>query len=68
MVTKGHRARRLGRAIAKLEGSIELSSKESHAKEQERKYKEQTKREADIAEDYPVEDLRDRSNRRKEQT
>jgi hypothetical protein len=41
MVTRGQR--RLGKTIRKLEGSVELSTKESHAKESEKKYKQRAK-------------------------
>ena len=53
MVTRGQR--RLGRTIRNLENSVELSAKESRAKESERKYKEKIKQEF---EDSPVQDLR----------
>jgi hypothetical protein len=39
VATKGHSGRRLGRTIRHLESSVELSSKESHAKEDEKRYK-----------------------------
>jgi hypothetical protein len=41
MVTKGHR--RLGRTIRILENSVEISAKESQAKEAEKKYREKRK-------------------------
>ena len=53
MVTRGQR--RLGRTIRNLESSVELSVRESRAKESERKYKEKIKQEF---EDSPVQDLR----------
>ena len=39
VATKGHSGRRLGRTIRHLESSVELSSKESHAKEDEIRYR-----------------------------
>ena len=42
MVTRG--ARKLGRTIRKLSNSVELSSKESAAKESERKYREKVRK------------------------
>ncbi len=53
MVTKGER--RIGRTIRKLENSVELSNKESRAKNEENKY--QAKVRADFTEDSPVESL-----------
>ena len=53
MVTRGQRS--LGRTIRNLENSVELSAKESRAKESERKYREKIKQEF---EDSPVQDLR----------
>jgi len=64
MVTKGER--RLGRTIRKLENSVELSPKESRAKESEKKVREETH--ASSAEDSPVQNLRDLSIRRKDST
>ncbi len=61
VVTKGHR--RLGRTIRILESSVELSSKESQAKIEEKKYKEKVQQPK--SEDSPVENLRDAFNRRK---
>ncbi len=63
VVTKGHRARRLGYAIRRMEASVELSSKETQAKVSEQKYKQKVKPQAD--EDSPVQDLRDAANRKK---
>jgi len=65
MVTKGHRGRRLGKAISKLEASVELSAKESQAKKSEEKIKQEMKAASGFSEDYPVENLRDASSRRK---
>jgi hypothetical protein len=63
MVTKGQRT--LGRTIRKLENSVELSSKESRAKESEKKYKEKTKSALGYTEDSPIQDLRELSNSKK---
>ena len=57
MVTKGQR--RLGRTIRKLENSVELSSKESRARESEKKYKEKVQSSSESPGDSPVESLRD---------
>ena len=65
MVTKGHRGRRLGRAISKLEASVELSAKERQAKKSEEKSKQKMKADSGYSEDYQVENLRDASSRRK---
>ncbi len=54
MVTRGQR--RLGRTIRKLENSVELSPKESHAREQEKKYKERINPTMNC-EDSPVQNL-----------
>lgn len=64
VVTKGER--RLGRTIRKLENSVELSPKESRAKESEKKVRE--KAQASSAEDSPVQNLRDLVIRRKDST
>ena len=56
MVTKGHR--RLGRTIRILEGSVELSSKESRAREEEKKYRENAQAASGCTEDSPVQNLR----------
>ena len=56
MVTKGQR--RLGRTIRKLENSVELSSKESRARESEKKYKEKVQASSECAEGSPVQNLR----------
>ena len=55
MVTKGQR--RLGRTIRKLENSVELSSKESRARESEKKYREKVQSSSDCSEDSPVQSL-----------
>lgn len=64
-VTKGQR--RLGRTIRKIEGSIELSSKETKAKEAEKKYKQQTQASLGYANDSPIQNLRDPTTWKKEQ-
>jgi len=56
-VTRGQR--RIGRTIRKLEGSVELSSKESKAKEEEKIYKQKTQVAQGYTEDSPIENLRD---------
>ena len=56
MVTKGQR--RLGRTIRKLENSVELSSKESRARESAKKYKEKVQASSECAECSPVQNLR----------
>jgi hypothetical protein len=56
MVTKGHR--RLGRTIRILENSVEISQKESQAKEAEKKYREKTQKLLGPDEDSPVQSLR----------
>ena len=55
MVTKGQR--RLGRTIRKLENSVELSSKETKAKESEKKYKENLHNVPSCNDDSPVQSL-----------
>jgi hypothetical protein len=55
MVTKGHR--RLGRTIRILENSVEISQKETQAKESEKKYKEKTQKLFEPDEDSPVQSL-----------
>ena len=64
-VTKGQR--RIGRTIRKLEGSVELSAKESKAKEQEKKYKQKTQASLGYADDSPIQNLRDPSKWKKDQ-
>jgi hypothetical protein len=66
VVTKGER--RLGRTIRKLENSVELSPKESRAKESEKKYREKAQTTPECAEDSPVQNLRDLLIRRKDST
>ena len=63
-VTKGQR--RIGRTIRKLEGSVELSCKESIAKEAEKKYKQQTQTSRGYADDSPIQNLRDPSKWKKD--
>lgn len=57
MVTRG--ARRIGRTIRKLGNSVELSTKESVAKESEKKYREKVRKLSGYTEDSPVQTLRD---------
>ena len=64
MVTRGQR--RLGRTIRKLENSVELSAKESRAKEAEKRYRETTQRLAGHAEDSPIQSLRNLSIRKQD--
>jgi hypothetical protein len=61
--TKGER--RIGRTIRKLEGSVELSSKESMAKIAERNYKQKTQASQGYADDSPIQNLRDSSKWKK---
>jgi hypothetical protein len=65
VVTKGQR--RLGRTIHKLEESVELSAKESKAKEAEKKYKQQTQKSLGYSDDSPIQNLRDSSKWKKDQ-
>ena len=58
--------RRLGRTIYKLGNSVELSSKEGKAKQEEHKIKQTTQTEHGYGEDSPVENLRDSANWKKE--
>jgi len=55
--TRGQR--RLGRTIRKLEDSVELSHKESKAKEEQKIYKQKTQASQGYTEDSPIENLRD---------
>ena len=55
MVTRG--ARRLGKTIRILSNSVELSSKESKAKEDERKYKEKVGKLLSNNDDSPIQSL-----------
>jgi hypothetical protein len=64
-VTKGQR--QLGRKIRKLENSVELSSKEGHAKLAEQKYKQKTQLSQGYLTDSPVQNLRDASKWKKEE-
>lgn len=64
MVTKGER--RLGRTIRKLENSVELSGKESRARESERKYREKARAASGFTEDSPVQNLREVFARKKD--
>ena len=64
MVTKGHR--RLGKTIKILENSVELSSKESRAKEAEKRYRETAQRLAGHTEDSPIQSLRNLSIRKQD--
>ena len=57
MVTRGQR--RLGRTIRKLEGSVELSAKESKAKESEKKYKQKAQASLGYTDDSSIQNLRD---------
>jgi hypothetical protein len=66
MVTKGHR--RLGRTIRVLSDSVELSSKESLAKESEKKYRETAQARSGCTGDSPVQSLRDPLIRRNKAT
>ena len=65
-VTKGQR--QLGRKIRKLEDSVELSSKEGKAKLDEQKYKQKAQTAQGYTDDSPVQNLRDASKWKKEQT
>jgi len=65
-VTKGQR--QLGRKIRKLENSVELSSKEGKAKLAEQKYKQKTQATQGYTGDSPVQNLRDASKWKKEET
>ena len=65
-VTRGQR--RIGRTIRKLEGSVELSAKESKASEQEKIYKQKTQASLGYADDSPIQNLRDPSKWKKDQT
>ena len=66
MVTKGER--RLGRTIRKLENSVELSSKESQAKESEKKHRAKAQTLSGRTEDSPIQSLRDSLIRKKDST
>jgi len=64
MVTKSHR--RLGRTIRILESSVEISQKESQAKEAEKKYREKAQKLLGSDEDSPVQSLRNSPMHRKD--
>jgi len=66
MVTRG--TRRIGRTIRKLGNSVELSSKESTAKESEKKYREKARKLSGYDEDSPVQSIRDLLINSKEST
>ena len=55
--TRGQR--RIGRTIRKLEGSVELSSKETMAKEAEKKYTQKTQATLGYTDNSAVQNLRD---------
>ncbi|MGA2524261.1 MAG: hypothetical protein ABSF65_08940 [Candidatus Bathyarchaeia archaeon] len=56
-VTKGQH--RIGRTIRKLEGSVELSDKESKAKVAEKNYRQKTQAASGYTDDSPIQNLRD---------
>jgi hypothetical protein len=64
--TKGER--RIGRTIRKIKASVELSSKESFAKEDEKKYRERAKQTFSCPEDSPIQNLRYLTDRKKDYT
>jgi len=64
-VTKGQR--RIGKTIRKLEGSVELSAKESKAKEAEKKYKQQVQTALGYTDNSAIQNLRDPSKWKKGQ-
>jgi hypothetical protein len=64
VVTKGHR--RLGRTIRILENSVELSPKESYAREDESKYKTKVQSDARYPADSPVQNLREVAAQKKD--
>jgi sulfopyruvate decarboxylase TPP-binding subunit len=66
MVTKGQR--RLGKTIRKLEGSVELSTKESKAKDAEKKYKQKAQASLGYTDDSPIQNLCDPSKWKKDKT
>jgi len=65
VATKGHSGRRLGKTIRKLESSVELSSKESHAKVQEHDFKAKVQKSSGD-DDSPVQNLRTLAMRKKD--
>jgi hypothetical protein len=66
MVTRGQR--RIGKTIRKLEGSVELSAKESRAKETEKKYKQKAQASLGYTDDSPIQNLRDPLKWKKDKT
>jgi hypothetical protein len=62
-VTKGDR--RIGRTIRKIGASVELSSKESLAKEDEKKYRQKVQQQTET-EDSPIQNLRQSAYRNRE--
>jgi len=60
MVTRGQR--RIGKTIRKLEQSVELSSKETIAKQEEKKFKLKAQNSLGFTEDSPVQNLQDPAN------
>jgi hypothetical protein len=62
-VTKGDR--RVGRTIRKIGASVELSSKESFAKEDEKKYLQKVQKQTD-SEDSPIQNLRQSAYRNRD--
>jgi hypothetical protein len=66
MVTRGQR--RLGKTIRKLEGSVEISTKESKAKDAEKKYKQKAQASLGYTDDSPIQNLRDPSKWKKDKT
>lgn len=65
-VTKGQR--RIGRTIRKLEGSVELSSKETQAKVAEINYKLKTQASLGYTDNSAVQNLRDPDKWKKAET
>jgi hypothetical protein len=61
--TKGER--RIGRTIRKLESSVELSPKESMAKEDEKRYRQKVQQQWE-SEDSPVQSLRPQTSPKNE--
>jgi len=64
-VTKGQR--RIGKTIRKLEGTVELSAKESKAKEAEKKYRQQIQTSQGYTDDSAIQNLRDPAKWKKDQ-
>jgi len=65
-VTRGQR--RIGKTIRKLERSVEFSSKETKSKEAEKKYKQRTQTSLGYSDESPIQNLRDPSKWKKDQT